>query len=288
MGGRPQGISAVRLKEILDLRNREIRKDNKSVGSGQRSEWGSWTCNGSISPPLAMFQLVVQLEVNYWPFRPLDGRIWGLYWAPDSRIYSPTVHSILQEWKPDLKKDKTRAVPHEKFLNYHQSEYCPDEKGRKSFVISLLFPATGCPLSGWVTLPSFLLQHQLIRLSQQSGPFLPATILAVDIWNNPKSWPCSKPVRVSETCAVLKLLGTDTRESWLEADIRTGLTSCQPSENVAPLLSNCKGWGCQNSVPQENFFFTKHLITLFLVNGSLESDVLRVSLGTSASGLLDI
>ena len=61
------------------------------------------------------------------------------------------------------------------------SEYCSDEKQRKSVVISLLFPATGCPLSPWVTLPSFLLQHPLIRLSQQSGPLLPATILAVDI-----------------------------------------------------------------------------------------------------------
>ena len=162
-------------------------------------------------------------------------------------------------------------------LNFCQWILFRIKETNKDFVISLLFPATGCPLSGWVTLPSFLLQHQLIRLSQQSGPFLPATILAVDIWNNPKSWPCSKPVRVSETCAVVKLLGTDTRESWLEADIRTGLTSCQPSENVAPLLSNCKGWGCQNSVPQENikhnFFFRKHLITRFLVNGSLKSNV---------------
>ena len=54
---------------------------------GVTSEWDPWTCNGSISPSVAMFQLVVRLEVNYWPFRPVDGRIWGLYWAPDSQIH---------------------------------------------------------------------------------------------------------------------------------------------------------------------------------------------------------
>ena len=111
-------------------------------------------------------------------------------------------------------------------------------------------------MSRRVTLPSILLQHQLIRLSQQSGPLLPATILAVDIWNNPQSWPSSKPMRVSETCALVKLLGTEL----VRSGYKDRASFCQPSENVAPLLSNCKGEGCQNSVPQENikkqlFFF---------------------------------
>ena len=102
-------------------------------------------------------------------------------------------------------------------------------ENQKQTKISLLFPCRLPPVrSPYPPIPPAPAPtDQVIR------PLSPSTIL--DIWNNPQSWPCSKPMRVSETCALVKLLGmVDRRESWLEIGYKEP-ASCQrpPSENVA-------------------------------------------------------
>ena len=94
-----------------------------------------------------------------WTIDLLDlwtgGRIWGLYWAPDSGIYCSSRSAATKTWP-----EKRQAVLDNNFpIFYYCSSYYQlfrIKKTNKVFVISLRLPATGCPLSPWVTLPSFL------------------------------------------------------------------------------------------------------------------------------------